>query len=144
MQYFVKHWKSGKPLRCLEVSSRKIQTIDANCFLRKEKYKVCYNFFFFFWRFTSSLLQDDYEMDQFYSFFDMIEKELQDIFGPTHQRLVLEWSGSVQADVAFYSTSKKPRKSSVTMAIVWVQSIYTWSRKFLTVSVWNGIFQRMF
>ena len=44
---------------------------------------------YFFWRLTSSLLQDDYEMDQLYPFFDMIEKDLQDIFGPRHQRLVM-------------------------------------------------------
>jgi len=85
-QYFVEHWKSDKPLSCLELSSGRIEGISTKDFLREEKYKAPYDIF---WRFAAGLLQDDHDKDQLYPFFDAIEDEPRDLLGPTHQRLVM-------------------------------------------------------
>ncbi|KAF4624600.1 hypothetical protein G7Y89_g13570 [Cudoniella acicularis] len=82
-QYFVRQWISGRLIECLKLKSGKIEHIDAEDFLRKEKYNPRYDIL---WRFVAGLLHDE---SQLCRFFETIEDQPRDLFGPIHQRLVM-------------------------------------------------------
>ncbi|KAI0179741.1 armadillo-type protein [Hypoxylon sp. FL1284] len=72
-QYFVQHWPDR------QLSGLKLTAED---FLRKHKYNQRFDIM---WRFVAGLL---YTKGDGIRFFDMIETEPYDLFGPAHQRLV--------------------------------------------------------
>ncbi|KAK8009907.1 hypothetical protein PG990_008872 [Apiospora arundinis] len=75
-QYFVRHW----PKLELPVKDR----LSAYAFLQREKYNPRYNIM---WRFVAGLLHKE-GMAKAKEFFEAIEDEPYDLFGPAHQRLV--------------------------------------------------------
>ena len=86
-QYYVEHWKSGKPLPYLKIRNRKarLESISPESFLQQEKYNARYDVF---WRFVTGILQSQDE-DHLWRFFSLIEDEPRDLLGPVHQRLVM-------------------------------------------------------
>ncbi|KAF7551742.1 hypothetical protein G7Z17_g4776 [Cylindrodendrum hubeiense] len=89
-QYFVQQWTSGEQLLVLKLGNRQerssIRNIDANNFIRKQKYNAHYDIF---WRFVAGLINANHGEEQLYRFFRMIEDEPRDLLGPVHQRLVM-------------------------------------------------------
>ncbi|KAH8881364.1 ARM repeat-containing protein [Thozetella sp. PMI_491] len=97
-RFFVAHWKSGKNLMLLEPRRGTLSPISAEAFLRREKYQARYDIF---WRFVAGLLQADGDESQLCRFFDMIEEAPRDLFGPTHQRLIMHCLSEVEGTAEF-------------------------------------------
>ncbi|KAK6853993.1 hypothetical protein PG995_010805 [Apiospora arundinis] len=76
-QYFVRHW----PKLELPVKNR----LSAYAFLQREKYNPRYNIM---WRFVAGLLHKE-GLAKAKEFFQAIEDEPYDLFGPAHQRLAM-------------------------------------------------------
>jgi hypothetical protein len=89
-RYFVRQWKTGQRLRCLQLSKRGSNKIKPATFLQEHKYDPRYDIF---WRFVAGLLDADEEAR---GFFEAIEKEPRDLLGPTHQRLVMHCLSEVE------------------------------------------------
>ena len=94
-QYYVEHWKSGKPLPYLKFSNGKarLESILPESFLQREKYNARYNVL---WRFVTGILQAQDE-DHMRRFFALIEDEPRDLFGPAHQRLAMHCISEVDS-----------------------------------------------
>ena len=86
-QYYVEHWKNGKPLPYLEFSNgnARLESILPESFLQREKYNARYDVL---WRFVTGMLQGQDE-DHLRRFFALIEDEPRDLLGPVHQRLAM-------------------------------------------------------
>ena len=86
-QYYVEHWKSGKPLPYLRIRNRKarLQSISPESFLQQEKYNARYDVL---WRFVAGMLHGQDE-DNLRRFFALIGDEPRDLLGPVHQRLTM-------------------------------------------------------
>lgn len=84
-KYFVKAWKDTQTLEYTEFRDGKPETGEISChgFFQKHKYAARYNIM---WRFVAGLLDAKGEIA---SFFGAVESEPIDLFGPTHQRLVM-------------------------------------------------------
>ncbi|KAH7176129.1 hypothetical protein EDB81DRAFT_771952 [Dactylonectria macrodidyma] len=89
-RYFIQQWTSGEQLSVLKLSSRqersRVTKINAEEFLRKEKYNARYGIF---WRFVAGLLHANSDEGQLCRFFRTIEEQPRDLLGPVHQRLVM-------------------------------------------------------
>ncbi|KAH8649582.1 armadillo-type protein [Ilyonectria robusta] len=89
-RYFVLQWTSGEQLPVLKLGSRqeisRVTKINAEEFLRKEKYNARYDIF---WRFVAGLLHTNHDEEQLCGFFRTIEEQPRDLLGPVHQRLVM-------------------------------------------------------
>jgi hypothetical protein len=81
--YFVRHWKAGQQLECLQLEEGCIEKMSPILFLQKYKYLTRYNIL---WRFVAGLLQSQ-EAD-IVQFFKALE-EPPDLLGPAHQRLIM-------------------------------------------------------
>ena len=94
-QYYVEHWKSGKPLPYLKLSKGKarLKSILPESFLQREKYHARYDVL---WRFVTGMLQAQDE-DHLKRFFALIEDEPRDLLGPVHQRLVMHCLSEVDS-----------------------------------------------
>ena len=94
-QYYVEHWKSGKPLPYLKFSNRKarLESILPESFLQREKYNARYDVL---WRFVTGMLQAQDE-DHLRRFFALIEDEPRDLLGPVHQRLAMHCLSEVDS-----------------------------------------------
>ena len=86
-QYYVEHWKSGKPLPYLKIRNRKarLESILPESLLQQEKYNARYDVL---WRFVAGMLQGQDE-DHLRRFFALIEDTPHDLLGPVHQRLTM-------------------------------------------------------
>ncbi|KAH7123108.1 armadillo-type protein [Dactylonectria macrodidyma] len=90
-QYFVQQWTSGEKLAILKLGTRQGRTIVKKTtteeFLQSEKYNARYDVF---WRFVAGLLGGaNYDEDHLCRFFQTIERQPRDLFGPVHQRLIM-------------------------------------------------------
>ncbi|KAK7430467.1 hypothetical protein QQZ08_002986 [Neonectria magnoliae] len=89
-RYFVQHWTSGEQLLVLKLGSRPKRSsptkINAEEFLREEKYNARYDIF---WRFVTGLLHANHDEEQLCRFFQTVEEQPRDLLGPVHQRLVM-------------------------------------------------------
>ncbi|KAL6874786.1 hypothetical protein J3F83DRAFT_728672 [Trichoderma novae-zelandiae] len=89
-RYFVHRWSSREPLRSLEIGTQQegsmIKELDADSFLRSEKYNARYDIF---WRFVAGLLYAQSDENELCRFFRLIEDQPRDLLGPVHQRLVM-------------------------------------------------------
>ncbi|KAM4065654.1 HEAT repeats domain-containing protein [Hirsutella rhossiliensis] len=90
-RYFMRHWSSAQPLKCLDLCGKGTKQIPPVEFLRKQKYSARYDVF---WRFVAGLIAVQDEADpgeegEALGFFQTIEEEPLDLLGPTHQRLVM-------------------------------------------------------
>ena len=94
-QYYVEHWKSGKPLPYLKFSNGKarLESILPESFLQREKYNARYDVL---WRFVTGMLQGQNE-DHLRRFFALIEEEPRDLLGPVHQRLAMHCLSEVDS-----------------------------------------------
>ena len=94
-QYYVEHWKSGKPLPYLKFSNGKarLESILPESFLQREKYNILYDVL---WRFVTGMLQGQDE-DHLRRFFALIEDEPRDLLGLVHQRLVVHCLSEVDS-----------------------------------------------
>ena len=94
-QYYVEHWKSGKPLPYLKFRNGKAQleSILPESFLQREKYNARYDVL---WRFVTGMLQCQDE-DHLRRFFALIEEEPRDLLGPVHQRLAMHCLSEVDS-----------------------------------------------
>ncbi|KAI1774405.1 armadillo-type protein [Hypoxylon cercidicola] len=81
-QYFVRQWEAGSELKYHDFEKGAEVIVKPYEFLQLNKYNTHYDIV---WRFTVGLL----EGDKARRFFDAIEHEPRDLFGPTHQRLVM-------------------------------------------------------
>ncbi|KIW93085.1 uncharacterized protein Z519_05690 [Cladophialophora bantiana CBS 173.52] len=82
-RYFVRHWKAGQQLECLQLEGESIKKISPILFLQKHKYSTRYNIL---WRFVAGLLQPkEIDVLQFFKALD----EPPDLLGPAHQRLIM-------------------------------------------------------
>ncbi|RDW63382.1 hypothetical protein BP6252_10927 [Coleophoma cylindrospora] len=94
-RYFVRQWTSDKQdLNCLQFSIGKTECLKAGGFLQNEKYNTRYDIF---WRFVAGLLQVKSDDSQLCHFFNTIDEEPRDLFGPAHQRLVMHCLSEVQS-----------------------------------------------
>jgi HEAT repeat protein len=84
-QYFVRQWKSDQPLSCLILGGRQ-KEITPERFLQQEKYNPRFDIV---WRFVAGLLQTDRDEKPLLRFFQILEDEPRDLFGPAHQRLFM-------------------------------------------------------
>lgn len=87
-KHFVKAWKNTQTLEYTKISDGKPERGEISChdFLQKHKYAARYNIM---WRFVAGLLDAEGE-SQIASFFEAVESEPVDLFGPTHERLVIQ------------------------------------------------------
>ena len=94
-QYYVEHWKSGKPLPYLKISNGKarLESILPESFLQREKYNARYDVL---WRFVTGMLQVQDE-DHLRRFFALIKEEPRDLLGPVHQRLAMHCLSEVDS-----------------------------------------------
>ncbi|KAK3953985.1 peptidase C14, partial [Pseudoneurospora amorphoporcata] len=96
-RYFVRQWKTNKPLEYLALHGRKNEnptSIEAIQFLRTNKYTVRYDIL---WRFVAGLLNAEGKAGKF---FQAIEDEPHDLLGPTHQRLVMHCLSEVSTEMS--------------------------------------------
>ena len=94
-QYYVEHWKSGKPLPYLMISNgnARLERILPESFLQQEKYNARYDVL---WRFITGMLQNQDE-DHLRRFFALVEDEPRDLLGPVHQRLAMHCLSEVDS-----------------------------------------------
>ena len=94
-QYYVEHWKSGKPLPYLKISNgnARLESILPESFLQREKYNARYDVL---WRFVTGMLQAQDE-DHLMRFFALIDDEPRDLLGPVHQRLTMHCLSEVDS-----------------------------------------------
>ncbi|PTB62032.1 hypothetical protein BBK36DRAFT_1130052 [Trichoderma citrinoviride] len=88
-RYFVHQWSSREPLCALELGTQEkgsMKELDAESFLRREKYNARYDIF---WRFVTGLLHAGKDEDELCRFFRLIEDQPRDLLGPVHQRLIM-------------------------------------------------------
>ncbi|KAK3345108.1 nacht nucleoside triphosphatase [Neurospora tetraspora] len=96
-RYFVRQWKTNKPLEYLALHGRKNEnntSTTAMQFLRKNKYAARYDIL---WRFVAGLLDAEGKAE---GFFHAIEDEPHDLLGPTHQRLVMHCLSEVSTEMS--------------------------------------------
>ncbi|KAJ6087124.1 hypothetical protein N7467_006038 [Penicillium canescens] len=92
-RYFVRQWKAREPLICLMLSSsRKNEQIDPVEFLRRYKYHARYDIL---WRFVAGLLDGESEGESL-RFFNVVDEQPLDLFGSTHQRLIMHCLSEVR------------------------------------------------
>ncbi|KAF2627087.1 hypothetical protein BU25DRAFT_368771, partial [Macroventuria anomochaeta] len=89
-RYFVRQWKTQKPLTCLQLSDGECNEIEPASFLRKHKYDPRYDIC---WRFVAGLLDGD---KRALRFVQAIENQPRDLLGPTHQRLVMHCLSEIE------------------------------------------------
>ena len=94
-RYFVRQWKTGKSVDCLNLFSGKNDSIPPTKFLGSHKYRARYDIV---WRFVAGLLDLETEQQETVRFFRAMEEKPIDILGPTHQRLVMHCLNEVQSD----------------------------------------------
>lgn len=82
-RYFVRHWKAGQQLECLQLEGGSVEEISPILFLQKHKYLTRYNIL---WRFVAGLLQS--QGVDIVQFFEALE-EPPDLLRPAHQRLIM-------------------------------------------------------
>ncbi|KAF5581272.1 peptidase C14 [Fusarium pseudocircinatum] len=86
-QHFVESWKRRLKLRYVDLNMKKLKVKEETCldFLQRNKYSARYNIM---WRFVAGLLDTEpgASIDEFIK---AIESEPIDLFGPTHQRLLM-------------------------------------------------------
>lgn len=92
-KHFVKAWKDTQRLEYIKLSDGTPERGEISChdFLQRHKYAARYNIM---WRFVAGLLDAEGE-SQIASFFEAVESEPVDLFGPTHQRLVMHYLAEV-------------------------------------------------
>ena len=107
-QYYIEHWKSGKPLPYLKIGHGEtlLESISPTSFLQREKYNPRYDVL---WRFVAGMLQG-HDEDHLRRFFASIEGEPRDLLGPAHQRLVMHCLSEVDSSNKF-STSTPLREN---------------------------------
>ncbi|OJD18908.1 hypothetical protein AJ78_01094 [Emergomyces pasteurianus Ep9510] len=84
-QYFVRCWKFGRPLLCLNFTGQDDIETPPEIYLQQEKYRGRCDIF---WRFVAGLLHSQDE-GQLIKFFQTLEIEPRDLLGPAHQRLLM-------------------------------------------------------
>ncbi|KAK3946775.1 armadillo-type fold domain-containing protein [Pseudoneurospora amorphoporcata] len=96
-RYFVRQWKTNKPLKYLVLNGHKNENptlIEAIQFLGENKYTARYDIL---WRFVAGLLDAEGKAEEF---FQAIEDEPHDLLGPTHQRLVMHCLSEVSTEMS--------------------------------------------
>ena len=85
-RYFVRQWKAGQNLTCLNLAKGNVDgrltTIE---FIKKGKYNPGYDIL---WRFVTGLLDAEGD-ERLCQLFQVIEDKPRDLLGPVHQRLVM-------------------------------------------------------
>ncbi|KAK5215211.1 hypothetical protein LTR47_011444 [Exophiala xenobiotica] len=80
---FVRQWKAGQQLECLQLKEESIEKLSPIHFLQRYKYSTRYNIL---WRFVAGLLET--QRADMVQFFEALE-EPPDLLGPAHQRLTM-------------------------------------------------------
>ncbi|KAK1773340.1 nacht nucleoside triphosphatase [Copromyces sp. CBS 386.78] len=96
-RYFVRQWKTNKPLEYLALHGQKNEnptSIEAIQFLSENKYRARYGIL---WRFVAGLLDAEGKAE---GFFKAIENKPHDLLGPTHQRLVMHCLSEVSTEMS--------------------------------------------
>ncbi|KAL9477223.1 hypothetical protein ACSS6W_007064 [Trichoderma asperelloides] len=93
-RYFVRQWTARKPLSCVELGSRKINSAEPVQFFQEHKYTARYDIL---WRFVAGLL--DAKSGEVSLFFQKIEEEPLDLLGPAHQRLIMHCLSEVSSNL---------------------------------------------
>ena len=93
-RYFVRQWKDGKSIKCLILRSKQMKEIEHAEFLQAHKYTMHYNIL---WRFVAGIMDVKYEKHTA-RFFEIIEEEPLDLFGPAHQRLIMHCLGEISTE----------------------------------------------
>ncbi len=81
-KHFVTHWKTGRQITLLSVHTQQWKKALPEVFVRQHKYNPRYEIF---WWFVSGLLRSE-ALERFFS---LLEAEPRDLFGPSHQRLIM-------------------------------------------------------
>ncbi|KAE8388300.1 NACHT domain-containing protein [Aspergillus alliaceus] len=84
-QYFVRCWRLGKPLQCLELEPNESAAVQPEELINEEKYNGRFDIM---WRFVSGLLEAEGEK-HLVRFLTQIESEPRDLLGPVHFRLLM-------------------------------------------------------
>ncbi|KAF5866158.1 hypothetical protein ETB97_000692 [Aspergillus alliaceus] len=84
-QYFVKRWKLGLPLQCLQLKHGGSAVLQPEKLIDQEKYNGRYDIM---WRFVSGLLETEGE-EHLVRFIERVESEPRDLLGPVHSRLLM-------------------------------------------------------
>jgi hypothetical protein len=84
-QYFVRCWKLGQSLQCLELKPDGDMLVRPEELLDQEKYNGRYDIM---WRFAAGLLEAEGEK-HLVKFFERIENERRDLLGTMHYRLLM-------------------------------------------------------
>ncbi len=81
-KHFVAHWKAGREITLLSVHTQRWTKVPPEAFVRQQKYNPRYEIF---WWFASGLLRGE-ALDRFFA---LLEAEPRDLFGASHQRLIM-------------------------------------------------------